>query len=71
MGSEHQMLLEREALPVYEAVERLASPQVQVPSPPYVGLWTRLRDFRRDELTRLLESGWSTGRRSCTQPPTS
>ena len=71
MDSERQMLLEREALPVYEAVERLASPQAQVPSPPYVGLWTRLRDLRRDELTRLLESGWSTGRRLCAEPPTS
>ena len=24
-------------------------------NPPYVGLWTRLRDFRRDDLTGLME----------------
>ena len=42
MDSERQMLLEREALAVYEAVERLASLQAQVSSPLYVGLWTRL-----------------------------
>jgi len=50
-----QMLLEREELPGLQAVERLADLQAQVPSPPYVGLWTRLRDFSRDELTRLME----------------
>lgn len=50
-----QMLLERATVPVSEAVERLVGLQAQVPSPPYVGLWTRLQDFRRDELTRLLE----------------
>jgi hypothetical protein len=27
-------------------------------NPPYVGLWTRLRDFRRDDLTRLMEERW-------------
>ncbi len=40
------MLLAREALPVLDAVGRLVGLQAQVPSPPYVGLWTRLRDFR-------------------------
>ena len=50
-----QMLLDRESLPVPDAVERLVGLQAQVPNPPYIGLWTRLRDFRRDDLTRLLE----------------
>ena len=50
-----QMLLDRETLPVLDAVECLAGLQAQVVSPPYVGLWTRLRDFRRDELTRLMK----------------
>jgi hypothetical protein len=50
-----QMLLERQSIPALDAVERLAGLQAQVPSPPYVGLWTRLRDFRPEELTRLME----------------
>ena len=50
-----QMLLERESLSVPEAVERLVGLQAQVPNPPYIGLWTRLRDFRRDDLTKLME----------------
>jgi hypothetical protein len=50
-----QMLLDREPLPVSDAVERLVGLQAQVPNPPYIGLWTRLRDFQRDDLTRLLE----------------
>jgi hypothetical protein len=50
-----QMLLERQTIPTLDAVGRLAGLQAQVPSPPYVGLWTRLRDFRREELTRLME----------------
>ena len=49
-----QMLLDREVLPVVPAVERLVGLQAQVPKPPYVGLWTRLRDFRREELAELL-----------------
>jgi hypothetical protein len=52
---DRQMLLERQTSPALDAVERLAGLQAQVPSPPYVGLWTRLRDFRREELTRLME----------------
>jgi hypothetical protein len=50
-----QMLLEREAIGAAEAVARLAGLQAQVPNPPYIGLWTRLRDFHREDLTRLLE----------------
>jgi hypothetical protein len=52
---DRQMLLERQTVPAIDAVERLAGLQAQVPSPPYVGLWTRLGDFRREELTRLME----------------
>ena len=43
-----QMLLGREESSVYDAVRRLAGLQAQVPNPPYIGLWTRLRDFARD-----------------------
>ncbi|MCA1716767.1 MAG: winged helix DNA-binding domain-containing protein, partial [Actinobacteria bacterium] len=50
-----QMLLDREPLPVSDAVERLVGLQAQVPNPPYIGLWTRLRNFRRDDLTGLLQ----------------
>ncbi len=50
-----QLLLDRATIPVPDAVARLVGLQAQVPNPPYIGLWTRLRDFRRDDLTRLLE----------------
>lgn len=49
-----QMLLGREATDALDAVERLAGLQAQVQSPPYIGLWTRLRSFRREDLTSLL-----------------
>ncbi len=49
-----QMLLERENVSPLEAVQRLVALQAQVTSPPYVGLWTRLNDFRREDLTRLM-----------------
>ena len=48
-----QMLLERENVSVPQAVERVLGLQAQVVSPPYVGLWTRLGDFEREDLTQL------------------
>ena len=50
-----QMLLKREPLPVTAAVERLVGIQAQLAVSPYVGLWTRLRDFKREDLARAIE----------------
>ncbi len=50
-----QLLLDRASLPALDAIERLVGLQAQVVNPPYIGLWTRLRDFHRADLTWLLE----------------
>lgn len=50
-----QLLLERSSLPLPDALEQVAGLQAQYAPSPYVGLWSRLRDFRRDDLTRALE----------------
>src|SRR5688500_3308671 len=49
-----QFLLEREPTPPLRAIERLVGMQAQQARPPYVGLWARLQNFKREELTRLL-----------------
>src|ERR1043165_1485187 len=51
---QRQMLLERVVMPVTEAVEWLIGMQAQVPSTPYTGLWTRLRDFAPMALSDLI-----------------
>jgi hypothetical protein len=49
-----QMLLAREKTTALDAIQRLVGMQAQVPRPPFVGLWTRLHDFRRTELAEAL-----------------
>ncbi len=51
-----QMLLARQDATPLAAIERLIALQSQIPNPPYIGLWTRLRSFERDHLTELLEA---------------
>jgi hypothetical protein len=50
------MLLARERTTVLDAVTRLVGLQAQAPRPPFVGLWTRLDGFNRDDLLRLLSA---------------
>jgi len=49
-----QMLLERAAISAPAAIERLVGLQAQLPVAPYVGLWTRLAGFRRDDLATAI-----------------
>lgn len=49
-----QMLLERHALGAAETVERLIGLQGQVSEGPYQALWSRLADFRHEDLTGLI-----------------
>ncbi|WP_448316077.1 DNA glycosylase AlkZ-like family protein, partial [Streptomyces sp. CO7] len=49
-----QLLLERAAWSAHAVIEHLAGLQAQDPQAPYVGLWTRLRDFDPEELSTLL-----------------
>ncbi|WP_238007805.1 winged helix DNA-binding domain-containing protein [Dactylosporangium sp. AC04546] len=52
-----QLLLDRSAMSVPEAVEHLAGLQAQTPHSWYVGLWTRLRDFSPPGASDLLADG--------------
>ena len=51
---DRQGLLRRRKLPVTTMVQRLVGLQAQAPTPPYFGLWSRLTDFRPEQLSRLL-----------------
>ncbi len=49
-----QMLAQRAAMTPLELVRHLVAVQGQEPNWPYVGLWSRLADFRHDDLAALL-----------------
>jgi hypothetical protein len=50
-----QLLLDRAPLAIPRALERIGGIQAQYAPSGYIGLWTRLSGFRRDDLTRALE----------------
>jgi hypothetical protein len=50
-----QLLLERAHLSIPDALEQVGGLQTQYAPSGYVGLWSRLADFERDDLTRELE----------------
>jgi hypothetical protein len=52
-----QLLLERGSLPVADAISRVGGLQAQVRQMPYIGLWSRLRDFSRAQLHEPARSG--------------
>jgi hypothetical protein len=49
-----QMLVERSTRSALDTIAHLVAVQGQEPNWPYVGLWTRLAGFRRDDLEALL-----------------
>jgi hypothetical protein len=50
-----QLLLERARVPLPAALSRVAGLQAQYAPSMYIGLWSRLEEFARDDLTRALE----------------
>ena len=52
-----QLLLERAKTPIPKALDRIGGIQAQYAPSMYVGLWSRLEGFEREQLTRALERG--------------
>jgi hypothetical protein len=52
-----QLLLDRATTPIPKALDRIGGIQAQYAPSMYVGLWSRLEGFERDQLTRALERG--------------
>lgn len=51
-----QHLLERVAMPAETMIEHLVGMQAQAPFPPYFGLWSRIANFRPEELSGLIDT---------------
>ena len=54
-AAERQWLAHRRERSALDAIGHLVGMQAQEPLEPYVGLWSRLQDFRPDELVDLLQ----------------
>jgi hypothetical protein len=50
-----QLLTQRADISVLDAVERVVGLQSQIPNPPFIGLWTRIANFQKSDLTRLMD----------------
>ena len=50
-----QFLLDRSSLPMVTTIERIGGLQTQYAPSGYIGLWSRMRNFRRDALTEALQ----------------
>ncbi len=51
---ERQLLSRRRKMSVGKALEHLVGMQAQVPDSPYLGLWSRLAEFRAEDLSKLI-----------------
>jgi winged helix DNA-binding protein len=52
-----QMLLERVKVPIPKVLDRMGTLQAQYAPSMYIGLWTRMQGFEREQLDRALERG--------------
>ena len=53
---DRQLLMAPAKVTTVKALERLVALQAQVASPPYFGLWSRVRDFAPAHLMNLADS---------------
>lgn len=52
-----QLLLARAKIKPANAIAQLAGMQAQVPKPPFIGLWSRLEGFERENLRKAIAGG--------------